>query len=461
MDLFSIYSKLPVFAQNFLCSIQGYRLKKQRFNKTFEQILRFLNTTQNWSDAQIKDYKEEHIKKIITHAFNTCPYYRRKYSGAGVSPEDFKCLEDLKKFPILTKDEIRENWKGMISTEYSKKDLIFYHTSGSTGTPLNFYWTKYSVPYYWALDYRYKNRFCDTNELSLVLTGKPVVPASVKRPPYWRFIKPFNEYRINMQHISKDKISVIANFINDKNFIFITGYCSIVASLATLLDESNLLISNPPQHLFTGSEKLFEYQKNIIKKVFKGIQIHEMYSFSEQAAFASHCIDNKYHEDFEIGHLELDQIISSSEGKYGDILATGFMNWGMPFIRYKVGDTAVFSDSICDCGSKSQVIKEIVGRIEDKIITPEGSNITRLDYIFKGIDGGIQEAQVVQKKLGEMIIRIVKKKNCSSNIEINLMKNIRTFVSPSILVKFEYVDNIPRTKADKFKAVLSELDCIN
>src|SRR5690554_5264989 len=129
MDLFTIYSKMPLFAQNVLLSLQGSRLKKQRYNKTYFEILDFLNSTSNWNTDQIKSYKEEKTFKIIEHAFKTCPYYKDKYSELGLSPNDFKSLEDLQKFPILTKDDVRSNWKGMVSTVVNKKELVPSKTS--------------------------------------------------------------------------------------------------------------------------------------------------------------------------------------------------------------------------------------------------------------------------------------------------------------------------------------------
>jgi phenylacetate-CoA ligase len=456
MDIFSIYSKMPVSVQNVLCSIEGYRLKNQRFNKTFDEILAFLNTTHHWTSDQILAYKEEHLSKIIGHAFNTCPYYKKKYSNYGLTPADFKCLDDLQKFPILTKEEVRLHWKAMVSLDFTAKDLIHYHTSGTTGTALDFYWTRYSIPYYWAMEVRYKKRFCNTQELNLALTGKPTVSINVNKPPYWRFVKPFNQYRIDMQHIAPNKINDIVNFINHKHFGYFGGYCSILTALALEIEDAGLKIEHPPSHIFTGSETLYDYQIDIIKRVFENVQIHLNYSFSEQAAFASHCINNKYHEDFEFGHIELVNTIFHQNGRVGEILATGFMNFGMPFIRYEVGDTAVFSDIKCKCGSKAQIIDKIMGRTEDYIITPEGVKLQRFDYLFKDTNQ-IKECQVVQKQFGEVLLRIVKRANYSIVTEQELIKKINIYISPTIAIKFEYVNEIPRTKAGKFKAVVSEL----
>lgn len=461
MDTFSIYSKLPVVMQNSLCSIKGYLLKKQRYNSSYGNILEFINSTSHWTTNQIKSYKEEKISSIVEHAYKTCPYYKKKYSEVGLTPLDFKSIEDLQKFPILTKEEVRANWKEMLSYAIPKNKLIHAHTSGSTGTPLDFYWTKYSSPYYWALYTRYINRFCNIQDLNLSMSVKPVVPISVKKPPYWRYIKPFNQYRINMQQISNDKIFEIVKFLNRVPIKYYAGYSSIFAGLANKIKESELVISNPPTHIFTGSEKLYDFQKEIIESVFKGVQIHEMYSLSEQVVFASHCIDGSYHEDFEMGHIELANTSSTDNNIFGDILATSFVNFGMPFIRYYTGDTAIFTSQRCNCGAESQVIKDIVGRTEDYVITPEGSKVHTFSYIVKGVKE-VKECQIYQYKIDEITIRIVKRENYTSKTENQIIQNVRKYISPSLKVTFEYILEIPRRKSGKFKAVVSEIDkCTN
>lgn len=457
MNSISIYSAAPVFMQNLLCTLHGYKLKKQRFNEEYVAISEFLNTTSNWSEEQIKSYKEENLHKIIEHAYNHCPYYRMKYSSAKLTPNDFKSLDDLKKFPVLMKEEVRENWKNMVATEFPRKKLVAFNTSGTTGKALNFYLTSHSIPYYWAIDQRYKDRFgFHLGDSCLNFSGRPIVPLNVKKPPYWRHDKILNRYFLNMQQISADKISSILSFINSKSIDFFIGYPSIMTALALEIETSGIALNAPPRHIFTGAEKIYENQIEIIQRVFKGVHIHELYSFSEQAAIATHCTEGIYHEDFEFGHMELHHPLKVENGLQGEILATGFANYGMPFIRYQNGDTAIFSNSNCKCGLKSQVIQDIVGRNEDYILTPEGTKIQRLDYVFKDTPE-IKECQVVQRNFGEIVLRIVKRDTYSIHTEKKLRTNIRQWISPGLVVSFEYLDEIPRTKAGKFKAVVSAL----
>lgn len=457
MELFNLYSKLPVFFQNWLVGLYSYKLERERGGKEYEDILAFLKTTDNWSAEQIKAYKEEHIAKILDQAYKHCPYYKQKYDEAKVSPDDFKCLEDLQKFPILTKEDVRANMEGLMADNVNGRDRIHYHTSGTSGKALDFYNLKYNLKYYWAVCARYSWRFgIEPNSSSLNFTGKLVVPINQKDPPYWRYKKAQNQYMLAMQHITLEKVPAMVDFINHQNFIAITGYPSIIYSFCQFVIDLGLKIERVPKFYCTGAEKVYDNQAEVMSLVFPGLKIVEHYGFSENAGAASKCTKLHYHEDFEMGHFELKDPVVDGNLSTGILLATGFHNYAMPFIRYEVGDTLTFESEKCECGMHSQVIREINGRTEDYVITPEGTRIMRFDYIFKNTRT-IKECQVVQKKLGEVCLRIVKRDNYSTETEKELIKNIRSMISPTMAVTFEYVDEIPRTKAGKFKAVVSEL----
>lgn len=459
MDSFKIYSMLPIPVQNWLVGLYSCKIERDRGGKDYENILSFLKTTSNWSAEQIKAYKEEHIAKILDQAYNHCPYYKHKYNEAKVSPADFKCLEDLHKFPILTKEEIRVNMEGMVADNVKKNDIIHYHTSGTSGKSLDFFNSKYNLRYYWAVVARNRLRFdINANCLNLNFTGKLVVPINQNRPPYWRYKKAQNQYMLPMQHITKEKIPSMVDFINNVDFEICVGYPSIVYSFALLANELGLKINKTPKYFFSGAEKVYDYQKEEIEKVFSGIKIVEHYGFSENAGAASKCVLGKYHEDFEFGHLELKDSIKDGNKETGILLSTGFHNYAMPFIRYEVGDTVTFDNELCSCGLQSRVISEINGRTEDFVITPEGTHIMRFDYIFKDTHD-VREAQVIQRQLGEIVIRIVRRNEYDkTSTERLLVDEVHKMISPTIDVKFEYVDEIERTKAGKFKAVVSELN---
>lgn len=450
MNFFKIYSLFPVFIQNILCSIKGYKLERERYGGEYKELFESLKKSDDWNEDEIIKYKEQQISQILKYAYEHTKFYRRFFDQYGVKPEDFKCLNDLSKFPILTKELVRENWEDMISDEFKRKDLIAYHTSGSTGKALDFFWTKHSLRYYWAVVWRGRDRFgVKKGDLHINFTGKIVVPISQTKPPYWRYNRPLNQYMLNMQHITQDKIKDIVEFINRKKARFFVGYPSIIHSFAMLVEETGLTIKNPPLYIFSSAEKMYDFQREVIERVFKGVKIIEHYGFSENAASASKNTGGLYQVDYELGHMELKTPVMHDGFLTGEILATGFQNLGMPFIRYEIGDTATFISN--------NIISDIEGRNGDFVITPEGAKVMRFGYIFK-CTREIKECQIAQKKEGEMIVRAILRQGADINgLENDIRAAVKEWISPTIKVLFEYVDAIPRTKAGKFKAVVSEL----
>lgn len=451
--LTSIYFHCPTCVQQYLCTLEGKQIYKQRFGEEFREIYAKLLETDKYDALQIREYKERHIAQILRYAYDHCVFYRKKYDAVGVSPNDFKRLEDLRKFPVLTKEEVRENMNDMISDEYNVKDLIPYHTSGSTGKGLNFYWTKANLQYYWAVAARGKNRVgVKLGDRQLNFTGKLVAPLSQKRPPYWRYNKALNQYLINQQHITVEKTACIVDFINKANIVFFSGYPSIVHSLAMHINEQGLKITNPPRFFFTGAEKVYENQRDAIEKAFPGIKILETYGFSEEAGSMRRCTCGNYHEDFEFGHFES----AEENAATSRLLVTGFRNFGMPFIRYEIGDTATIADEPCPCGLRSATYKDIDGRNEDYIITPEGVRLMRLDYLFK--ETHYVESQIIQREFGSIIIRAIPRKGAEAKKDEAIVRTeVHQRFSATLKVNFEYVDQIPRTKAGKFKFIISEI----
>lgn len=454
----SIYNKLPIALQNAVCSIYGYKLKHQRFGKTFFEKLDWLEETQWWTDSEIENYQNEELRKIVKHAYETVPYYNKLFKNIKLGPDDIRTKADLYKIPVLTKEVVRKNWKQLISNNYRIKNLIRTRTSGSTGKALEFYLTHEALQFQWAVWWRFRKRFgVKFGEPHCNFTGKIAVPLNQKNPPFWRFCKPLNQYIINMHHIVPQNIKAIIDFLNSHKFIFYSGYPSIIYNLCSLIEEEGLSLTSPPEFVFTGAENLLENQREMMQHVL-GCMVIDQYGFAEGCGNASRCEKDFFHEDFEFGILEgVDEENLPISNGTGKIISTGFANYGMPFIRYEVGDVGTFVKGYCRCGRESKILKYIDGRNEDYIITPEGRKIRRFGYIFKNTKD-VKEAQIIQQKLGEIIIKIVKRENYSTHDEKRIRGEIAKWISPKLKVYFEYVSKIERDQSGKFKAIKSYLE---
>jgi phenylacetate-CoA ligase len=130
----------------------------------------------------------------------------------------------------------------------------------------------------------------------------------------------------------------------------------------------------------------------------------------------------------------------------------------MPLIRYEVGDLGSIDNfsSNCSCGRSLPILNNIEGRLDDMIITPDGRHIGRLDPVFKS-EMKIKEAQIIQEALDLVHVKVVPTEGFNQLDEIDIKKRIEQRLGASINVVVETVAEIPRTKAGKFKAVISNL----
>ena len=109
-----------------------------RGRKTLK-YLKELERIQWLSPEEIKEYQWKKLKKLLNHAYQNVPFYRKRFKQLGITPKDIKTPSDFEQFPFLTKEDIRNNLKEMIAKDY-KKFLLINSTGGSTGgEPLIFY----------------------------------------------------------------------------------------------------------------------------------------------------------------------------------------------------------------------------------------------------------------------------------------------------------------------------------
>lgn len=454
-----IYNFSPIWLQNIACTLKGINEKYLRFGKGFNEYYNFLQKSQWYSQLVIEEYQNIKLAELVKYSFDNIPYYNELFTKENLLPSDIKTLADINKIPILTKEIVRSRNKDLVNPNFTKS-VIKSHTSGSTGKALDFLFSKDAIKYRWALWFRHKERFgISPNDAYATFTGLVAVPINQKKPPFWRENYAMKQTIFTMHHISREKVRPIVKRLNKDGFVYYSGYPSILYALATLIEDANLEITSPPKVIFTGAETLLENQRKRISEVFKCL-VTDQYGFSEGAGNASRCEHDLFHEDFEYGILECHNGITDGIYATGEVIGTGFTNLAMPFLRYQIGDTATWIDKKCECGRNSKTLLKIEGRHEDFVLTPEGTKILRFDYIFKGLNN-IREAQIIQMKKEEIIIRIVKRPDYSVKDEQILKEEVKNKISQLLRVNFEYVGEIERESNGKYRAVKSFLNNAN
>jgi phenylacetate-CoA ligase len=455
--LFSLYSKLPVWAQNLACSAAGIQMRRQRFGKPFRNYLAFLDESQWWPLSQQQSYQDEQVKQVIRHAYDTVPYYRCVMDERHLSPDDITCVADLPKLPILTKQMVRQLGTELCSTAIEKSQWVGGHTGGTTGTAMQLFYQKDSAAKQWAIWWRHRERFgLNQSDEFIVFAGRDVIPISQMDPPFWRRNRTMHQTYVSIHHMTKANMKPLVDYLQTRKVKFYSGYPSAVYLVAQYLVEHEITLPHPPEVTCLGAETLLPHQKAMMEKAWGGV-ITDQYGASEGCGNISECESRRYHVDMEFGAIEL-LPLEHVPATTRRIICTGFCNPVMPLIRYDIGDIATVPEheTPCPCGRQSPQVERIDGRIESYILTPDGRQAGRLDFLFKD-SAHIEEAQLVQHELESVTIKIVRNDHYTTQDEEALLTLTRRYLGDVIRIDLEYVSAIPRTSNGKFRQIVSTI----
>jgi len=450
-----IYNMSPIIVQNMIMSAYGCYWAYLKYSGNFGHFLAWLEKTERLSRKELLELQTRELKRIINYTYYNVPYYKRMFRKYNIKPDDIKTIEDLKKIPILTKEDIRYNFKSLISQKYHSWQYSIKHTSGTTGTALNVVWSNEATMKEYAFVERIRRRVgVDSKEPHATFAGRLIVPLKQTKPPFWRYNCAERQYYFSMHHLTKENLKYYTEKLRQIRPSYIEGYPSLIYVVAEYMLKYEDPI--PVKAVFTSSETLLSYQRESIEKAFQ-CRVLDRYGMTELAASIGECEMGGYHIDAEYGIIEfLKDGEEVSEGEVGEMVCTSFINEAFPLIRYKVGDLARPIKDVCSCGRSLPLVKEIIGRIDDILITKRGAYLGRLDHIFKEMHN-IKESQIIQESIDKIVVKVVPREEFSEKDIGMLIKEFQKRLGSDMEIEVKIVDQIPRERNGKFKAVISKV----
>jgi len=427
----------------------------KRFAGPFWVRRKQLVKTQWLSSKKLQELQLTLLKRLIHHCYHTVPYYKKLMNDRGIKVEDIKTLDDIKQFPILTKKDVLQAGKSIVSTKYPTWMTRMSYTGGTTGTPMLIWRDLISVGNHHAFFRRQMDwAGIGMRDKMAILTGRLIVKPDKKNVRLYAYDPFMKELILSTYHLSKDTAKGYAEVIRRHNIKAIDGYPSAVYLLAkTCLDSG---IELKLRSALTSSETLTESMRNTISQAFK-CRVYDYYGSAERTCIIHTCEHGSYHVIPEYGLTELIPVDDSADGRCR-VISTGFWNMAMPLIRYDMGDILWKSDKDCSCGRAYPVIKSISGRKGDVIRTPSGREFGAaiLTHLLYGTNHML-ESQIIQDALDHLIIEYVPTEKFS-NKDVDDFKGLLAKHLPSELrVDMRQVEAVKRTSNGKIKPVVSQL----
>lgn len=433
----------------------------------FDRVLKGRRTLDYWAEAEerqwwprerLEAFQREALRRLLIHAFETCPYYRKAWEAEGLNPYKLASLEEFTRWPLLTREEIRRNRPQMRTT--APLTLLSKATGGSSGEPLHFDLDTGSDQRRTAMMYRgYGWAGAAPGTKQLFLWGRHVGPVSRfrqwKAALHQRFDR---QKKLSCFEMTPETMRRYLGILNRYRPDVLIAYTNPLYEFARFLAEERLAPVSP-RSIVVGAEKLHDFQRETIEAVF-GAPVFETYGSREFMLIGAEC---ERHAGL---HLSSDNLLveildddgrPAAPGEEGNVVVTDLFNFGLPFVRYVNGDRAVAGCGDCPCGRGLPLLQNVSGRRLDVLDMPDGRQVPGelFPHLLKEFPS-VRRFQVVQHRPGSLTLKLVVDDRFTEADRALLLTEVFRCTGEQADVRLEFVDDIPLSRSGKLRVVVRD-----
>lgn len=429
-----IYYKFPQSLKTFLGTLYGNIPLSIRFGKKYSLHTKILKQFEE-SDEQFKlDYMYNKTLETLIFAEENIPYYKNIFLQNNISSKDLKSLDDLKKFPTLTKNNIKVNLES-IHTNIIEKPVAYY-SGGSLSTPTKFFLPvssrakekAYDFYYLSKIGYRYRDK-------TILLKGREV--SKPEKNIFWEYEPVDNYFLLSNNYMNSDAFPLMYEKVLKFQAKFLFGYPSAVLSFIKQSQKYGYK-KIKIEGVMLSSETIYSDELQLIRDYF-GVNVLCDYGHTERSVFGYRVNQESYYFLNAYGAV---RIIDE------EIVTTTFDNFVMPFVNYKTGDHATGKAEYYKNCDIAKSVENIEGRTQDYLVTKD----KRLISITTMCGGQhlpleqINAIQYIQKDAGRVTVLVEGDKD----LDINAVnRGMQKLVREGIDFETRIVDHIEKSSRGK------------
>ena len=345
------------------------------------------------------------LQQVVNRVYHSVGFYKKSFDKAGVAPEDIKTLDDLKRFPFTTKQDLRDNYPfGMFAAPMSSV-VRLHASSGTTGSSTVVGYTKRDIDT-WA-----------------ELVARCLVAANLTKNDVIHNAYGYGLFTGGLGlHYGAEKLgaSVIPmSGGNTKRQLMIlqdfgpTAICCTPSYALNLAEQGEALgIDMRSLKLrvgIFGAEPWSEQMRQEIEKAFD-IKALNIYGLSEVMGpgVAMECSDAREGMHIFEDHFLVETINPETgevlpPGEQGELVFTTLTKEAFPLIRYRTRDISRLYPVPCRCGRTSYRMDRVMGRSDDMLII-RGVNVfpSQIEAVLVAIEGLEPHYQFIVNRVGTL-----------------------------------------------------------
>ncbi len=326
------------------------------------------------SRDQISSWQLEGLKKTVQRMYDHVPYYRTMLEAVGLEPGDIRYLEDIRKLPTLSKDDLRENYPyGLLASPLSDCVRI-QSTSGTTGKRVIAYYTQHDVDLWEDCCARAivaaggtKDDVVQVSYGYGLFTGGPGLNGGSHK--LGSLTVPTSSGNTDRQ----------IQFMCDLGTTILCCTPSYAAYLAESIHEQGVRDKIRLKAGIFGAEAWTEEMRRDIQDQL-GLKAYDIYGLTELSgpgvSFECHAQAGMHvNEDhFIVECVDPNTLEPVPDGQRGEIVFTSLDKEASPMVRYRTRDIGILTHEPCECGRTFVRMSKPLGRSDDMLIV-KGVNV--------------------------------------------------------------------------------------
>ena len=319
------------------------------------------------SAEEIRSFQEARLHEALDHAYTNSAFYRELFDSCKIRPADIRTIEDLRRLPVTTKQDLQLRNKDFLCVD-SSQIVDYVTTSGTLGEPVVFALTENDLD---RLGYNELSSFtmagCSRNDIMQLMTT--IDRRFMAGLAYWLGARALG---MGVIRVGNGIPELQWNTINSIHPTVCMCVPSFLMKLIAFAEENGIdYRSCSLRKAICIGEALRQPDGNLttlgsrIHEKWPELELYSTYASTEmQASFTEcscHC-GNHVPADLIIVEFLDDEGNPVAEGESGEVTITTLGVEGMPLVRFRTGDICIHYDSPCACGRNSTRLSSVIGR---------------------------------------------------------------------------------------------------